>query len=80
MDLQDNLETLDHLDHLDNRLILMNVTSRKELLAHLDLQGYKGNWDRKVTEVIPVFSVRVAAHLDYLAPRVLKENEDLLGL
>lgn len=79
MDLQDNQGTLDHLDHLDNRLTLMNVTSRKELLAHLDLQGYKGNWDRKVTEEIPVFSVKVMAHLDYLASRALKEIKDLLG-
>ena len=30
------------------QLTLMNVTSRKELLAHLDPPGYKGNWDRKV--------------------------------
>lgn len=31
------------------QLTQMNVTSRKELLAHLDLQGYKGSWDRKVS-------------------------------
>lgn len=79
LDLQDNQVSVDPLDHLDNRLTLMNVTLLKELLVHLDLQGYEGKWDRKVTQEIPVFSVKVSAHLDYLAPRVLKEIEDLLG-
>lgn len=57
--LQDNQDPRDPLDHPDYRLTLMSVTLRKELPAHLDLQGYKGNWDRKVTREIPVFSVRV---------------------
>lgn len=26
----------------------MNVTFRRGIVAHLDLQGYKGKWDRKV--------------------------------
>lgn len=79
MDLQDNPGLLDLLDHRDCRLTLMNVTSRKELLAHLDPLGYKGNWDRKVTKEIPVFSVKVLAPLDYLAHRALKESGDLPG-
>lgn len=56
---QDNQDPRDPLVHQDYRLTLMNVMLRKELPAHLDLQDYKGNWDRKVTREIPVFSVRV---------------------
>lgn len=78
MDLLGSLDSLDPLDHPENRLTLMDVTFRRELLAHLDLQGYKGKWDRKVTKEIPVFYARAVAHLDYLEPRVLKETEDLL--
>lgn len=78
MDLLDSRDLVDPLGHLENQLTLMHATFRRELLAHLDLQGYKGNWDKKVTKEIPVFNARAMAHLDYLDPRVLKETEDLL--
>lgn len=77
-DLQDNRGTLVLLDHPDHQSTLVNVTFRRGIVAHLDLQGYKGKWDRKVTKGIPVFSVKARAHLDYLVPQVLKETQDLL--
>lgn len=77
-DLQDNRGTLVLLDHPDHQLTLVNVTFRRGIVAYLDLQGYKGKWDRKVTKGIPVFSVKALSHLDYVVLQVLKETQDLL--
>lgn len=78
LDLRDNQDCLDNQETQDHQLIPLCVTLRKEPPDHQDLQGYKEKRDRKVTEEIPVFSVKALVQPDYQDPRDRKEREDLL--